>query len=298
MTSPRPSSRRAGALLVVAAAVLWGTTGTTQALGPDDTTPLTVGTVRILLGGVALLALVLARPGGPGQVRALGHRRQRGALLVGAVAVAAYQVAFFAGVDRAGVALGTVVGIGSAPVMTGLLQWALDRRPPPAGWWPATGLAIVGAALLLAPDDGVEAADPLGIVLALGAGLAYACYTIAAKRSLDRHGAPTAVMAVIFAGGAVLLLPLLAGADLRWLATPSGLLAAAWLGLGTTALAYVLFGRGLAAVHPATAATASLAEPLTAAALGLVVLGERPGPLGHLGGLLVLAGLVVLSLRR
>ncbi len=114
MTSPRPSSRRAGALLVVAAAVLWGTTGTTQALGPDDTTPLTVGTVRILLGGVALLALVLARPGGPGQVRALRHRRQRGALLVGAVAVAAYQVAFFAGVDRAGVALGTVVGIGSA----------------------------------------------------------------------------------------------------------------------------------------------------------------------------------------
>jgi drug/metabolite transporter (DMT)-like permease len=43
--------------LVLLAAVLFGTTGTAQALGPDGTSPLTVGASRIAIGGAALVAI-------------------------------------------------------------------------------------------------------------------------------------------------------------------------------------------------------------------------------------------------
>ena len=72
-------------------------------------------------------------------------------------------------------------------------------------------------------------------------------------------------------------------------------LLALYLGLVPTALAYVLFARGLQKLPAASVATLTLAEPLTAATLGVAVLGERPGPVAGLGALLVLSGLLVLS---
>ena len=72
------------------------------------------------------------------------------------------------------------------------------------------------------------------------------------------------------------------------------LVAVLWLGLATTTLAYALFVRGLAGVGAATAATLTLAEPVVAAALGLVVLGERLGWNEWAGiGLIVIANTVV-----
>jgi len=64
-------------------------------------------------------------------------------------------------------------------------------------------------------------------------------------------------------------------APLGWLATPRGALVALHLGLLATAAAYALLAAGLRRVTVATAATMSLAEPLTAAALGVALLGER-----------------------
>lgn len=280
-------------LLVLAGAILWGTTGTAQALGPPGTTPATVGAVRILLGGAVLL--VLARGTLPGNLRAL--RANWAAVLAAAVGVAAYQVAFFAAVERTGVALGTVVGIGSAPAMTGALAWLVRRERPEPGWGTATALAVVGCALLLSGSGGA-AVDPLGVLLAFGAGASYAAYTLAGKRLLDAGVAPTAAMAAVFAGGALLLLPLLWGADVSWLASGAGVVTALWLGVMTTAVAYVCFARGLRRLPAATVATISLAEPLTAGLLGVLLLGERPGRLAVLGGLLIAGGLVALLVRR
>lgn len=279
--SPRP------ALLILAAAVLWGTTGTAQALGPAGASPVAVGAVRLVLGGAVLALLALSA----GRVRP--GRGELAAAVVSAAAVAAYQPAFFAGVQRAGVALGTVVAIGSAPALTGLLSWLLGARPARA-WGLATLLAVAGCALLVAARGG-EAADPVGLAFALGAGAAYAVYTVGAKALLDSGWRPATVMGAAFGGGAVLAAPLLPGADLTWLAQPRGLAMAAWLSLATMGLAYVLFGRGLAGLAPPSAATLSLAEPLTAATLGIVVLGERPGAVQFAGAALVLAGLVVLA---
>ena len=278
---------------MLGSALLFGTTGTAQALGPAAP-PAAVGAARVVVGAAALvLAAALTgaltrrmRGGGPG-------------VLVAAAGVAGYQVCFFAGVARTGVAIGTIVAIGSAPAVTGLLDLVVRRERPERRWALATALAVAGGALLIASGgEGEHAADPVGVLLALGAGASYAIYTVAAKGSLDRGREPLAVMASAFGLGAVLLAPVLAVADVGWLARTDGILLAAYLGLGPTALAYVLFARGLRRLAPRTVATLTLAEPLTAAALGVAVLGERPPPVGIAGAALVLLGLLTLAGRR
>jgi DME family drug/metabolite transporter len=206
-----------------------------------------------------------------------------------ALTIATYQLAFFGGVARTGVAVGTIVGIGSAPIMAGVLGWWIDGERPGPRWIGATLLAIAGCGLLVLPGDKVQV-DGLGILLALGAGLSYALYTMSSKRLLAIYP-PDTVMAVGFCGGALILLPLLWGRDLRWVLEPSGLLVALHLGLVATGLSYALFGRGLKSTPAATAVTLSLAEPLTAGVLGIVVVGEQLVVTTILGIGLLLGGL-------
>jgi drug/metabolite transporter, DME family len=288
-------------LLIIGAAVLWGTTGTAQDLGDIDAAPVVVGTVRILLGGalLALVALVSTRSGDRGSRSRSVSRHQNGwvAWVAGAVAVASYQACFFAAVDRAGVALGTLIAIGSGPVFTGLVALVASGERPVPRWYPATGLAIVGCALLLAPGGDSEV-DATGLVLALGAGLSYAIYTVAAKAVLDRGVPGATVMAGFFLGGGLLLAPALLVADTDGLASGRGLSMVLWLGVATTAASYVLFSAGLQRLLASTVATLSLAEPLTAALLGVLVLDERPGWLAAVGALVLLSGLAVISSAR
>ena len=283
---------------VLAAAVLFGTTGTAQALGPDGASPLGVGAVRLAVGGLALL-LVLPLVGGSRRAATALWRTPLGLLAGGCTAL--YQVCFFAAVDATGVALGTLVTIGSGPVFAGLLGAVLLREPVQASWLVATGTCVGGLALLTLAGGRDGTADPVGLALALASGAAYAAYTVAAKQLLRTGGASADVMASAFALGGLLLLPLLATQPLGWLATPGGWLLAGYLGLVTTTAAYLLFGRGLAVLAAGPVTTLVLAEPLVATALGVGVLDERLPASGVAGAALVLAGLAlqgVASTRR
>ena len=291
MTSHDGHEGRGRAVLsVLAAATLFGTTGTAQALGPSGTTPLGVGAARIAIGGAGLLA-VLPRLG--------GHRRDALALwrtrwgVTAGVTTALYQVCFFAGVSRAGVALGTLVTIGSGPVFTGLLSWLLLRERPRPSWVVATAVCVVGLALLVGSGSAQPDVDPVGLVLALASGFGYAVYTVAAKRLMTDGHRSDEVMAGAFSLGGLLLVPVLLTQPMSWIATPSGLALALWLGLVTTTAAYVLFGRGLRHLPAGPVTTLVLAEPVVATVLGVVVLGESLTLLGWVGAALVLAGLML-----
>jgi DME family drug/metabolite transporter len=265
--------------MVLLAAVCFGTTGTAQALGPDGLEPTGVGAARILVGG-ALLMLI-----GGAAVR----RLPRTPLLIAAAAVAVYQLSFFAAVADTGVAVGTIVAIGSGPAFAGLLEWAFTKRTPTKAWIAATGLALAGVAVLT--TSGTDATISLpGVALALLAGAGYATYTLAAKQMVEDH-APETVMAGAFGLGAVLLLPVLA-LHHDGLTQPGGIALALFLGVVPTALAYVLFARGLRRLSAAETATLTLAEPLTATILGVIVLGETFAPFG---AALILVGLLVLA---
>lgn len=273
------------------AAVLWGTTGTAQALAPEGSQPAVVGAVRLAIGGLALFALASVRGvlkdlrGWPPAPTALG-----------ALCMAAYQVFFFEALSKTGVAVGTIVAIGSAPLFAGALGFLVRHENPGLRWWVATLLAVAGCGLLTAPKAEMSV-NPGGVVLALGAGIAYATCTVAAKGLLEKKP-PDAVMAVVFCLAALLLCPLLFLGDLSWLANGRGIAVALHLGLVATAAAYTLFARGLEGVPVATAVTLGLAEPFAATTLGVLLLAERLTGSAMAGASLILAGLVILSFPR
>jgi DME family drug/metabolite transporter len=114
---------------------------------------------------------------------------------------------------------------------------------------------------------------------------------------MDEHK-PEAVMAVTFCIGSLIVLPLLIGADLHWLAQPAGIMVILHLGVITAAFSYTLFAQGLRLLPVATAATLTLGEPLTAGLLGVFFLHEPLTALAIFGILLIFAGLVVLSTEK
>jgi DME family drug/metabolite transporter len=193
--------------------------------------------------------------------------------------------------------VGTAVAIGSAPAFAGLLACGFAGERLEWRWGAATALACAGVALLvLAGGPGSEVSVG-GVGLALLAGAGYAGYAVASKRMVAAGGRPENVMAAVFGTGALLLLPVLALAPSDPLLTPGGAALVLYLAVVPTALAYVLFARGLERIGAGETATLTLAEPLTATALGVIALGERPGVTAALGAALVLGGLALLALK-
>lgn len=289
---PVVDNARSAMVGVLAAAVLFGTTGTVLVNAPDGTDAYSVGCIRLALGGLTLLALALAE-----------HRRgDVGRLpgpyscVLGAMGVAVFQLCYFLAVERTGVAVGTVVTIGSGPVLSGVINAALQRRPPPQAWMLGTGVGVTGVALLGLLGRGDISTDLAGIGLAVLAGLGWATFATVGKRQIDSGVRSTVSMAAMFCGGAVLLSPLLVSHSPAWFGTGRGLLTGFYLGVVTVGLAYWLYGIALRHLAAPTVITLTLLEPITAASLGAVVVHEHIRPIGWVGVGLVLAGLVVTAM--
>jgi drug/metabolite transporter, DME family len=290
--SGRAAAGGAAAILLGAAA--WGSTGTAAHFAPAGASPVSVGSARIVLGGSILLVMAVGQRRSRGELGTMLRSRgaDRASLVLATVSVSAYQLCFFSAVRLTGVAIGTVVAIGSAPVLTGLISrmtgGALTRR-----WMVATA-AAVGGCVVLVTGGRAAGVSLAGVGLALAAGLCYSCYAVAAARLISRGTGERAVMGALFGGGAVVLAPVLAATSTGWLLTARGLAVTVYLGVVTTVVAYLLYGRGLRTVPAPVAVTLGLAEPLVAALLGLVVLGERlSGP--SVAGL-ILVGLALVAL--
>ncbi|WP_295824657.1 EamA family transporter [uncultured Microbacterium sp.] len=282
------------ALAILAAALCFSTTGTAQALADVDASPLAVGAARIVVGGGILGLLALAqRP--PGRARS-GSRASTAALIaLGALGVLAYQPLFFLGTRENGVAIGTVVALGSAPIATGIVDAVRRRRSPSPRWMLATAVALIGVVLVSGVTGGATALAPGGLLASAGAGMSYALYTVCGKGLIERGWNSTRVMGAVFGVAAVASLPVLLLAGTSWLLTPNGLTLALWLGVVTTAIAYLLFGWGLARLNAVTVSTLTLAEPLAATLLGLFVLREHLTLASGLGLALIAVGLAVVS---
>ena len=153
-----------------------------------------------------------------------------------------------------------------------------------------------GAAILATGSEGAGV-DAGGIGFALGAGVAWAVYLVATKDLMDA-APPVTVAALVFLGAAIALSPVAVISDMSWVTTTRGLAVVGWLALASTAVSYILFAIGLQKTQVATAATLTLAEPLTASILGPTVLHEPLTATTVIGGMLVLAGLLALSAQR
>ncbi|HXW44148.1 MAG TPA: EamA family transporter [Streptosporangiaceae bacterium] len=290
-----PPQSAGGAVAILAGAAAWGSTGTAAHFAPPGASSASIGAARIVLGGALLLCVCLRSAAGrrtAGRLLA-GSGRSRAVLLLAAAAVGGYQLCFFTAVRMTGVAIGTVVAIGSAPVFTGVLSRITGGPRLDRTWMLATAAAVAGCAVLVTGGRSAGA-NPGGVALALAAGLCYACYAVAAARLIAAGTPESAVMGLLFGAAAVLLAPVLAATSPGWVLTGRGIAVTAYLGIVTTVVAYLLYGRGLRTVPAPVAVTLGLAEPVVAAILGLVVLGERLTPTAAVG--LVLVGLALAAL--
>ncbi|MBM7619944.1 DME family drug/metabolite transporter [Bacillus tianshenii] len=246
-----------GPLWILLAAFLWGTTGTAQTFAPETAHPIAIGAARLA-----------------------------------AISMAIFQPLFFSSVTITGVAIGTVITIGSAPILSGVLEWFFLKKTPSKIWKVSTGLSIIGC-LLLFLNKGSVHVDPYGILMALGAGLAFAFYALVSRKLITNHSS-LSVVAVVFSLSAIFLSPFLFIYEMSWIKEFSGAVVTLHLGIVTTGIAYLLFAKGLATVPSSTAVTLSLGEPLTAAIFGVFILKEQLDLTSWIGISLLLVGIALL----
>ncbi|MBP2380695.1 DME family drug/metabolite transporter [Brachybacterium sacelli] len=277
--------------------VLWGTTGTAATFAPE-VGPLAIGAAALGVGGL-LQAAIAAR-----SVRRAtpAIRSQTVPWVLGGLAVMVYPLAFYSSMHTAGVAIGTVVSLASAPIASGVLEVLVDRTLPDRRWVLAAALGITGGTLLCltdAPGGDIGAASVgLGVALGLVAGTSYATYSWAVGHLMRREVPRAAAMGSVFGLGGALLVPVLLVTGAPLLTDGRTLAVGAYMALVPMFLGYVLFGYALTVVPARTATTVTLSEPAVAALLAVLVVGERLPVAGWIGLAIIGGGLVVLSLPR
>jgi DME family drug/metabolite transporter len=293
--------RDSGVPLLVLAGVAWGTGGLLGSLLGRETglSPLAVAAYRLGLGGLLVLVAVGAtaqlRGGAPfrGVVRRPALRR------IGLLAVlaAAFQACYFTAVSVTGVGLATLVTIGTAPVVVVAVETL--RGSARRGSLSVVALALLGLGLLVGVPG--AAPDPLGALVgaaaAVLAGSAFATMTLVAAAPVPGLDAVLTTGASFVVGGLLLAVPAIVLGGPAVPTTSAGVGLLVLFAVVPTALAYTAYFRGLAGgTSPETGAVLALLEPLTAAVLAAVVLGERLGVVGVIGALL-LAAAVLLAAR-
>ncbi|WP_306987055.1 DMT family transporter [Streptomyces canus] len=295
-TGPRPSRTGllSGPAPILTAAVLWGTTGTASSLAPAGAPAAAIGCAGLALGGI----LLFLTSRGARSLPAACTRPERWLLVLGVLAVAGYPVTFYPAVARTGVAVTTVIALGSAPVFAGLLSWITGQARPTARWTGATAAAVLGCTLLVLGPQLTGHASPMdltGVALAACAGLSYAAYSLIGGRLITRGHPSNAVMGVLFGAAGLLVLPLVVFVDTHWLVTTRGATVAVYLALFTVYLAYRLFGHGLRHTPASVATSLTLAEPAVAAVLGVTVLDEHLSSASWYGLAVLALALVLLT---
>ncbi|NIE96947.1 EamA family transporter [Acinetobacter sp. Tr-809] len=291
-------STHSGFIAVLIASILWGTTGTAASYAPN-LSPLAIG--AFAMGGGGLLQALLAHK------NILSHlpqiRSYYPLLLIGMVSVAIYPLAFYSSMRMAGITIGTVVSIGSAPLFTALLEKFFDKKALSGKWFISFVFGVAGVLLLSIGESHSQASahtietdqKSIGIILGLIAALTYSLYSWAAKKMIDRGIDSKASMGLIFGFGALILLPTLFFTGSNLFDEPVNLYVVGYMMLIPMFLGYLLFGYALKTISASTATTLTLFEPLVAALFAVLLVGEQLAPIGWVGMVLIFVCLAVLS---
>ncbi|MEW2006092.1 EamA family transporter [Microbacterium sp. NPDC079208] len=292
---------RFGLPLAIAAAFAFGSSGAwARGLIDAGWTPGAAVTVRVWVAALVLLVPTLLAL--RGRWRAL---RQNAGMVAayGLLAVAATQLCYFQAVAVMDVGIALLIEY-TAPVAVLVWLWLRRGERPTRRSVLGAGIAFVGLVLMLDIVTGAQV-NVVGVLWALGAMVGAASYFVLSAR------ADTGIPPIALAGSGLLL-----GAVGLSLAALVGVLPFAWttsdvgyrfgavpwfvpvlaIGVIATALAYVLGIVSTRMLGSRLASFVALAEVVAALLFGWLLLGQLPGPLQAVGGVLVLAGVVVVKL--
>lgn len=282
-------SRYQGPIFILIASLCFSTTGTSQALSPEGSTPQVIGGLRLLLGFISLFFWCLFTKRMPNF-----KKWPIGVTFISAFGILAYQMFFFAAAKMTGVAVSAVVACGFIPIATGILGFIFLRERPNIVWYMATVAAVVGLVFLSFTPD--MQANPIGLLLAILAATGYGFYAVFGKKVVMGNDPATVIM-VLFAIGAFFVSPVFFIFPIDWIFTTRGILVALHLGLIATALGYTTYMAGLKTTPASTCATINLSEAIMAACWGVFLLGEHLTMMHWLGMAMIFGAVTLLTLK-
>ena len=257
--------------------------------------PLEISTVRFIIAAVVLAAIALV-------TRAdLGRGNLWPVVLAGVFGYCAYNAFVFIGLTMAPASDGALIVPTLIPVLTALAASFVGERltaPKLAGF----ALASIGAALVIAAGqtaDELSSRRLVGDLLMLLGAVCWAIYTVLGTIAL-RTRSPLAVVTIAAPIGALCLLPL--GFLEHGYADVAGWSVTVWLNVLYLALvgsvaSFILFYWVVRRVGAGVAAMTSYLVPVLTLGLAVVLLGDRPEPLQLVGGVVILAGVRLATLR-
>ncbi|OZC02322.1 DMT family transporter [Rubricoccus marinus] len=216
---------------------------------------------------------------------------------LGLLAHVVYQTGFILGIDRLTAGMGALL-MSTAPLWTALVAHASGVDRLRGAGWVGVGLGLLGAAFVVLgrDQDGEIAGTGLGIVLLLAGAFAWGLSTVLSKPVLARGISP---IGLAFFG-------LLAAFPVLTAMGASGVATADWPRIGWEVWAALVFSGGLSIgaayaiwnlavrqIGPSRTALFSNLVPFAGVGAGALLLGESIVPLQVAGGVLVIAGLVV-----
>ncbi|HEY5686321.1 MAG TPA: EamA family transporter [Acidimicrobiia bacterium] len=269
--------------MAIVAAVLFGVSGVVAADAFESVDPVVVAQYRSIGAAVILVGVAYARR----QTRTAGMRFDL--VLMGGL-LAGVTITYYWAIDRLGVGPGVTLQF-LGPSLVLVWMRVVQRRTVPAAAWMAAGAAVAGTALMTRAWD-LDGLDPIGVLAGLGAAATFAGYLIVGER-LGRRAPGLTIAAAGFAVSALLWV----------LAVPvsipdvSGTVWAQliWVAVGGTAAPFLLEIAALRHADPGRVGVIATAEPVVAAGVAWVALGQALIAAQVVGGILVVAAIAIIQ---
>lgn len=288
------TSYQFGMLSILFAATLWGTTGTIASLAPNISS-LAIGAFSMGVGGIFQVFLSY-KSIKKDFLKVITHKKM---LIVSIVALVVYPLAFYSSMRLAGVAIGTVVSIATAPFFSVLLECLFSKgREVTKQWLISFVVGVIGIILLVSSEpSSINNAHSdmklFGVLLGLVAGMTYATYSWGLKTMIDQGVKSQAAMGSIFGFGAILLLPTLFITGDNMFSSPTNIMVLGYMALIPMGVGYIAYGFGLRFVKASSANLLTMFEPVVAAVLAVVIVGESIPSIGWMGIVLILVCLLI-----
>jgi drug/metabolite transporter (DMT)-like permease len=272
-------------------AIIWGTTFISTKVLLDDFDPLAVLIYRFVIAYVALFLFK------PKPVKFQGLKNEIWYFLAGLSGVTIYFLCENVGLTYTLASNASVI-VSTAPMFTALLAFIFLKNEKPKPYF-FIGFVVAMAGIVLISFNGKTTFElnPMGDLLALGAAIIWAVYSIIVKKHIDMSTNMIAITKRIIFYGVVTMLPVGAiyGVDVDWnlMMKPANLGNFIYLGIGASAICYITWNYSMEVLGAVKASLYIYVVPVITIIASVFILDEKFTVVVACGVALTIAGLMI-----